>query len=80
MAISSALLPAAVRGTGLALLVTATSLARIVAAIAFGAVWTSAGSNVALVAFAAGLATAIVAAAVTFIRMGKEDIDHIAVA
>ena len=80
MAISSALLPAAVRGTGLALLVTATSLARIVAAIAFGAVWTSAGSNVALVAFAAGLATAIVAAAVTFIRMGKEDSDLIAVA
>ncbi len=80
MAISSALLPAAVRGTGLALLVTATSLARIVAAIAFGAVWTSAGSNVALIAFAAGLATAIAAAAVTFIRMGKEDRDFIAVA
>jgi MFS family permease len=80
MAISSALLPAAVRGTGLALLVTATSLARIVAAIAFGAVWTSAGSNVALIAFAAGLATAIAAAAVTFIRMGKEDREFIAVA
>jgi MFS family permease len=72
MAIASTLLPAALRGTGLGLLVTATSLARIVAAIGFGAVWTSAGSETALTVFAAGLAVALAAAALSFLRLRNE--------
>ena len=71
MAISSALLPAALRGTGLALLVTATSVARIVAAIGFGALWSQAGTDVAVIAFAAGLATAIAVAAFLFTRVAS---------
>lgn len=74
MAISSALLPAALRGTGLALLVTATSVARIVAAIGFGALWSQAGTDVAVIAFAAGLTTAIAVAAFLFTRVaGSQD-------
>ena len=74
MAISSALLPTALRGTGLALLVTATSVARIVAAIGFGALWSQAGTDVAVIAFAAGLATAIAVAAFLFNRVaGSQD-------
>jgi predicted MFS family arabinose efflux permease len=69
MAIASVALPAPLVGTGLGLLVTATSLARIVAAIAFGAIWTSSGSGTALAVFAAGLAVALAAAAFAFLRL-----------
>ncbi|CAA9515083.1 MAG: Uncharacterized MFS-type transporter [uncultured Solirubrobacteraceae bacterium] len=80
MAISSALLPAALRGTGLALLVTATSVARIVAAIGFGALWSQAGTDVAVIAFAAVLATAIAVAAFLFTRVASSQDDRDVVA
>ena len=72
MAIASALLPAHLRGTGLGLLVTATSLTRIVATVGFGAIWTSAGSDVALETYAIGLAIALVGATLCFLFFGRD--------
>jgi MFS family permease len=68
MAFASAVVPEEVRGSGLALLGTATSIARLVASIAFGALWTLWGSDVAFLAFGAGLSSAAVVAAVTLAR------------
>jgi MFS family permease len=68
MAIAGSLLPKGLIGTGLALLVTATSLARLVSAVAFGALWSWAAPETAIVVFATGLALAIVVATVTFAR------------
>lgn len=55
VALASGLIPPALRGTGLALLTTATSLSRFVAAIAFGWVWTAIGRDVAVACFAVAL-------------------------
>ena len=65
MALASAMLPADVRGTGLALLTTMTSLGRLAASIAFGAVWAGYGSTAALTGFVVALvaATGLAAAA-----------------
>lgn len=65
MALASAMLPPEVRGTGLALLTTATSLGRLAASIAFGAAWAAYGPTQALVWFliALGCATVLAAAA-----------------
>jgi MFS family permease len=54
-ALASTRVPAELRGTGLAVLATATNLGRIVASFAFGAVWAAAGMNVALAVFACAL-------------------------
>jgi MFS family permease len=51
------------RGSGLALLGTAVSVSRLVASVLFGTLWTVVGIEMALVVFAAGLAAAIVLAA-----------------
>ena len=59
MALASAVLPPALRASGLALVVTATSLARLVASIAFGVLWTAFGLETAVVAFAVGLVVAL---------------------
>lgn len=66
MALASALLPARLLGTGLAVLVTATSLGRLASAVVFGALWTWAAPDAAVAVFAAGLAVALVLAALTF--------------
>jgi MFS family permease len=58
-AIASALLPAPLQASGLALLVTATSLAKLGSSIVFGLVWTLGGLDAAAVAFAAALAVAL---------------------
>lgn len=65
MALASAMLPVDVRGTGLALLTTMTSLGRLAASIAFGAVWAGYGSSAALTGFVVALvaATGLAAAA-----------------
>ena len=63
MALASAMLPADVRGTGLALLTTMTSLGRLAASIAFGAAWAAYGPVQALVWFLIALGGAIVPAA-----------------
>jgi MFS family permease len=59
MALGSAALPATLRGSGLALLTTATSVARLLSSVLFGAIWTVGGLHTAVVLFAAGLAGAI---------------------
>jgi MFS family permease len=68
MAIGSAVIPDELRGTGLALLRTSTSLARLVASIAFGALWTVWGIDVAFASFAAGLVAATALAAFVLSR------------
>jgi MFS family permease len=68
MAAASAVLPASLRGSGLALLVTATSLARLFASLVFGAVWSWYGLETAVVTFAAALAVAVAVAAVALPR------------
>jgi MFS family permease len=68
MALASSVLPEAHRGSGLALLVTGTSLARLVAAIAFGGLWTWMGVNAAILVFALGLALALPLAGVAVAR------------
>jgi MFS family permease len=58
MAAGSVLVPPERRGSGLALLGTMTSLARLFASLAFGAAWTIWGAQTALIAFSVGLAAA----------------------
>ena len=62
MALASATLPAALRGSGLALIVTATSLGRLLASIVFGTIWTWQDVETAIAAFAVGLIVAMVMA------------------
>ena len=61
-ALASARLPAAVRGTGLAVLATSASLARVFASFAFGLIWTWHGTGAALSLFALALAAGILVA------------------
>ncbi len=58
MALGSAVVPEELRGSGLALLGTATSAARLVASLAFGALWTIWGMDVAMACFAVALVAA----------------------
>jgi MFS family permease len=62
MALASATLPTALRGSGLALLVTATSFGRLLASIVFGTIWTWQDVDTAIAAFAVGLVVAMVLA------------------
>ena len=62
MAMGSAVVPAEVRGSGLAFLRTATSGARLVASLAFGAVWSLWSFDGAVVCFGVALVAAAVAA------------------
>jgi MFS family permease len=64
MALASPLLPSEVRGSGLALVTTGTTLSRLVGSLAFGALWTFAGLEPAVVVFAAGLCVALAATAI----------------
>jgi predicted MFS family arabinose efflux permease len=67
-AIASALLPDGLRASGLALLVTATSLAKLASSVAFGLVWTLGGLEVAAVAFTGALIAALLVATVVLSR------------
>jgi MFS family permease len=71
MALASATLPAALRASGLALLVTATSLGRLLASIVFGTIWTWQDVETAIAAFAVGLVGAMVLAAAA-LRLSPE--------
>jgi len=62
-AIASALLPDRLRASGLALLVTATSLAKLASSVAFGLAWTLGGLELAATGFAVALALALAGAA-----------------
>jgi MFS family permease len=72
MALASALLPENLRGSGLALLVTATSLGRLLASVILGAIWTWAGFEAAVLSFGIGLILAMSLAGIVFVRI-KED-------
>jgi MFS family permease len=73
-ALASALLPAEARATGLSVLVTVTSLARLLASIAFGAAWVLIGVEAAVAVFAAGLVVAAIFAAFVLNRYGREPV------
>ena len=68
MALGSSVVPADVRGSGLALLRTSTSIARLLASVAFGALWTIWGIDVAIVCFGLALAAATALAAFVLVR------------
>jgi MFS family permease len=68
MAMGSAVVPEAVRGSGLALLRTTTSGARLLASVLFGALWTLWGIETAMACFVAALLVAGAAAALLLIR------------
>jgi MFS family permease len=69
-ALAGAALPQHLCGSGLAVISTASSGARLLASMAFGALWTWQGMNTALVCFMIGLAMAVATAAVTIVRTG----------
>ena len=71
MALAGAVLPGELRASGMALLTTGTSLARLVGSVAFGVLWTWRGVEPAVLVFAGGLAAAMAAAAV-LLRVTKE--------
>ena len=68
MALASAMLPPDVRGTGLALLTTLTSLGRLAASVGFGAAWAWYGPTQALIWFVIALGGATGVAAVVVLR------------
>jgi hypothetical protein len=67
-ALGAATLAEDVRASGLAVIGTATNASRLLASIAFGAVWTLAGLQTAVLAAAAGLAVALAVTAVVLAR------------
>jgi MFS family permease len=68
MAFASSLLPESLRGSGLAFLMTAVSVARLLASVMLGALWTLAGLEVAVLAFTAGLVLAMFLGSLTLMR------------
>ena len=72
MALGSSVVPNEVRGTGLAFLRTTTSIARLVASIVFGALWTVWGFDVAIVCFGAALVAATALSAFVLVRTREQ--------
>jgi hypothetical protein len=72
MALASTLLPERLRGSGLALLVTATSLGRLLASVILGAIWTWVGLETAVLAFGIGLLLAMSLAGIVLGRIKEE--------
>jgi len=68
MALGSALVPDEIRGSGLALLGTTTSVARLVASLLFGALWTLWGINAAVAWFGVALVAAMALSALLLTR------------
>jgi len=75
-AFGSAIVPEAVRGSGLALLNTTTGLMKLLSSIAFGALWTLTSTNTAFIVFGAALLLAMGLAALSFVRT-REDAVHV---
>lgn len=71
MAAASSLLPAHRLASGLAILTTATGLARLLASVLFGAAWQGGGIEFALALFAGGLALAALVTAPTWLRLQR---------
>jgi MFS family permease len=61
-ALASAIVPAALRGTGLSIVATGTSAARVLASLAFGVAWTWWGPERSVILFAIALLAGIVVA------------------
>jgi MFS family permease len=76
-AFGSAIVPEAVRGSGLALLNTTTGVAKLLSSIAFGALWTLTSTETAIAVFGAALVVAMGLAALAFVRT-REDGGHVA--
>jgi MFS family permease len=72
MALASTVLPSSLRASGLALVVTATSLARLLASVVFGVLWTAFGIQTAVSVFAVGLVLAMVLAGLALKRSVRE--------
>jgi hypothetical protein len=72
MAMASRLLPANLRATGLAMLSTATGLARLAASALYGLAWSRYGATRALLVFGVGLVVAIGAGRWTVFRHSTE--------
>jgi MFS family permease len=75
-AFGSAIVPDAVRGSGLALLNTTTGVSKLVSSLAFGALWTLTSTTTAIAVFGAGLVVAMGLAAVAFVRT-RDDALHV---
>ena len=71
MAIASSVVPPALRGSGLALVLTATSIAGFAASVMFGALWTAWGIDTAAVVFASGLVLGTAASALLLRRVDR---------
>ena len=67
-ALASGILPSDLRGSGLALLATATSGARLLSSVAFGWIWMSMGKDPAIVVFGVALSAAVVVSWLVFER------------
>jgi MFS family permease len=67
-ALASSVLPEDLRGSGLALVATATGLAQLLASVVLGTLWTAFGSQVAFACFAGGLVVAVAAASLVLAR------------
>ena len=76
MALAGALLPAGQRASGMALLTTGTSLARLAGSILFGLLWTWRGVGFAVALSLAGLSAAILVGSVALRRYGEENHGH----
>lgn len=59
MALASAFVPPSLRGSGLGIVATANGVARLLASLLFGALWSARGMSFALLVFAAGLGGAL---------------------
>jgi MFS family permease len=71
MASASAILSPELRTTGIGLLTTFTTLARLFASVIFGALWTTRSMETAVYVFAGGMLVALVVAAVVMARVGQ---------
>lgn len=71
MALGSAEVPEELRGSGLALLGTATSVGRLVASLLFGTLWTLWGTGTAFACFGGGLVAAAALATLTLTRTSR---------
>jgi MFS family permease len=67
-ALASATLEPEVRGSGLAVVTTATNVARLLASVGFGALWTFAGLNTAILVCGAALTVALLVTALVLVR------------
>jgi MFS family permease len=76
MALASEVLSPDLRTSGMALLTTATGIARLVASLAFGAIWTWWGAEVAATVFLVALVGALAGAGATLARRGPRVPEH----